>query len=68
MDKKEQVTFIQVFLVGDSTAEIDGELKSMETFPLFMGFLVDPMGDGTEVQYTIPIAQIRMIRRWTEEA
>ncbi len=64
--KSEPIRYIQVFLVGDTSAEINGE--EIYCSRLSEGVLVRYKEEETVTDYLFPYAQIRMIRRWTEEA
>ena len=58
---------IQVFLVGDSTAEINGDEFKYKRLPEVLFIAVKHDADNTIMEYEIPWRQVRMVRRWMEE-
>lgn len=63
---RKMVQRIQVFLVGDGSAEVNGELVSIDPWH-GMTSIVYRDGFETATRLIVPDDQIRMIRIWNEQ-
>ncbi len=59
--------YIQVFLIGDSTPEINGIELSFLNDDDLVHIRSTEDGVNSITEHIVPLAQVRMIRRWTEE-